>query len=61
MSSSDLFGVTQQRIDHLKKDFNTAIMEMESEPLEHVREQLRVSCTFSAIFWRRASLPESDI
>jgi adenosylhomocysteine nucleosidase len=44
VSSSDLFGVTQQRIDELKKNFRTDIMEMESGPLGHVCQQLGVPC-----------------
>jgi adenosylhomocysteine nucleosidase len=42
VSSSDLFGVTQQRIDSLRSDFHTDIMEMESAPLGHVCETLGV-------------------
>jgi 5'-methylthioadenosine/S-adenosylhomocysteine nucleosidase len=42
VSSSDLFGVTQQRIDDLRSRFNTDIMEMESAPLGHVCETLGV-------------------
>jgi nucleoside phosphorylase len=42
VSSSDLFGVTQQRIDSLRNDFRTDIMEMESAPLGHVCETLGV-------------------
>jgi 5'-methylthioadenosine/S-adenosylhomocysteine nucleosidase len=42
VSSSDLFGVTQQRIDSLRNDFRTDIMEMESAPLGHVCESLGV-------------------
>jgi 5'-methylthioadenosine/S-adenosylhomocysteine nucleosidase len=42
VSSSDLFGVTQQRIDQLRTVFHTDIMEMESAPLGHVCETLGV-------------------
>ena len=42
VSSSDLFGVTQARIDGLRKGFSTDIMEMESAPLGHVCETLGV-------------------
>jgi len=42
VSSSDLFGVTQQRIDQLRGLFHTDIMEMESAPLGHVCETLGV-------------------
>jgi adenosylhomocysteine nucleosidase len=42
VSSSDLFGVTQQRIDSLRTGFHTDIMEMESAPLGHVCELLGV-------------------
>ncbi len=42
VSSSDLFGVTQQRIDQLRSVFHTDIMEMESAPLGHVCEALGV-------------------
>ncbi len=42
VSSSDLFGVTQQRIDQLRNLFHTDIMEMESAPLGHVCETLGV-------------------
>jgi len=42
VSSSDLFGVTQQRIDTLRQDFGTDIMEMESAPLAHVCQTLGV-------------------
>jgi nucleoside phosphorylase len=42
VSSSDLFGVTQQRIDQLRTMFHTDIMEMESAPLGHVCETLGV-------------------
>lgn len=44
VASSDLFGVTQQRIDELRKNFRTDIMEMESGPLGHVCQQLGVPC-----------------
>ncbi len=40
--SSDLFGVTEQRIAQLRSDFNTDLMEMESAPLGHVCETLGV-------------------
>lgn len=42
VASSDLFGVTQQRIDNLRTQFHTDIMEMESAPLGHVCETLGV-------------------
>jgi 5'-methylthioadenosine/S-adenosylhomocysteine nucleosidase len=42
VSSSDLFGVTEQRIDQLRSLFHTDIMEMESAPLGHVCESLGV-------------------
>ncbi|WP_323813086.1 5'-methylthioadenosine/S-adenosylhomocysteine nucleosidase [Cellvibrio sp. NN19] len=42
VSSSDLFGVTQARIDSLRNKFKTDIMEMESAPLGHVCEALGV-------------------
>lgn len=42
VSSSDLFGVTQQRIEQLRSMFHTDIMEMESAPLGHVCETLGV-------------------
>lgn len=42
VSSSDLFGVTQQRIEQLRSIFHTDIMEMESAPLAHVCETLGV-------------------
>jgi 5'-methylthioadenosine/S-adenosylhomocysteine nucleosidase len=42
VSSSDLFGVTTQRIESLRDDFHTDIMEMESAPLGHVCETLGV-------------------
>ena len=42
VSSSDLFGVTQTRIDLLRDKFKTDIMEMESAPLGHVCEALGV-------------------
>jgi len=42
VSSSDLFGVTQVRIDTLRSKFNNDIMEMESAPLAHVCEMLGV-------------------
>ena len=38
VSSSDLFGVTQQRINTLRRRFKTDIMEMESAPLGLVCE-----------------------
>jgi 5'-methylthioadenosine/S-adenosylhomocysteine nucleosidase len=36
VASSDLFGVTQQRIDSLRTRFHTDIMEMESAPLGRI-------------------------
>ena len=42
VSSSDLFGVTEQRIETLRSRFHTDIMEMESAPLGHVCETLGV-------------------
>lgn len=42
VSSSDLFGVPQMRIDLLRNHFKTDIMEMESAPLGHVCETLGV-------------------
>jgi 5'-methylthioadenosine/S-adenosylhomocysteine nucleosidase len=42
VSSSDLFGVTQERIESLRSLFHTDIMEMESAPLGHVCETLGV-------------------
>jgi adenosylhomocysteine nucleosidase len=42
VSSSDLFGVPQVRIDALRNNFKTDIMEMESAPLGHVCEALGV-------------------
>jgi adenosylhomocysteine nucleosidase/futalosine hydrolase len=42
VSSSDLFGVTQARIDTLRSLFHNDIMEMESAPLGHVCETLGV-------------------
>jgi adenosylhomocysteine nucleosidase len=42
VSSSDLFGVPQARIDLLRDKFKTDIMEMESAPLGHVCETLGV-------------------
>lgn len=42
VSSSDLFGVTQARINLLRSKFNTDIMEMESAPLASVCEWLGV-------------------
>ncbi|HEY5808480.1 MAG TPA: 5'-methylthioadenosine/S-adenosylhomocysteine nucleosidase [Povalibacter sp.] len=42
VSSSDLFGVTQARIETLRTRFKTDIMEMESAPLGHVCEALGV-------------------
>jgi 5'-methylthioadenosine/S-adenosylhomocysteine nucleosidase len=42
VSSSDLFGVTAQRIEQLRTDFHTDIMEMESAPLGHVCQTLGV-------------------
>jgi 5'-methylthioadenosine/S-adenosylhomocysteine nucleosidase len=42
VASSDLFGVTQQRIESLRSLYHTDIMEMESAPLGHVCETLGV-------------------
>ncbi|MDT0498125.1 5'-methylthioadenosine/S-adenosylhomocysteine nucleosidase [Algiphilus sp. W345] len=42
VASSDLFGVTQQRIDTLREQFKVDIMEMESAPLGHVCAYLGV-------------------
>ncbi len=42
VASSDLFGVTQERIDSLRTVYHTDIMEMESAPLGHVCETLGV-------------------
>jgi len=42
VSSSDLFGVTQERIDSLRTAFHTDIMEMESAPLGLVCQTLGV-------------------
>jgi 5'-methylthioadenosine/S-adenosylhomocysteine nucleosidase len=42
VSSSDLFGVTNERIEVLRNHFGTDIMEMESAPLGHVCEALGV-------------------
>lgn len=42
VSSSDLFGVTQQRIDTLRGKFKTDIMEMESGPLGHTSGMLGI-------------------
>jgi 5'-methylthioadenosine/S-adenosylhomocysteine nucleosidase len=42
VSSSDLFGVTSDRIELLRTQFKTDIMEMESGPLGHVCEALGV-------------------
>lgn len=42
VSSSDLFGVTERRINMLRDRFNTDIMEMESAPLGLVCEQFGV-------------------
>lgn len=42
VSSSDLFGVTDARIDGLRANFHTDIMEMESAPLGHVCVELGV-------------------
>ncbi|OZY83684.1 5'-methylthioadenosine nucleosidase [Cellvibrio mixtus] len=42
VASSDLFGVTQARIDSLRNKFKTDIMEMESAPLGHVCQTLGV-------------------
>lgn len=42
VSSSDLFGVTQQRIDTLRAKFHTDVMEMESAALGQVCQTLGV-------------------
>jgi len=42
VASSDLFGVTQERIESLRTLYHTDIMEMESAPLGHVCETLGV-------------------
>ena len=42
VSSSDLFGVTEQRLTTLRDRFNTDIMEMESAPLGHIAVTLGV-------------------
>jgi len=42
VSSSDLFGVTDARIEGLRANFHTDIMEMESAPLGHVCVELGV-------------------
>ncbi len=42
VSSSDSFGVTTQRIDNLRSQFHTDVMEMESAPLGHVCQTLGV-------------------
>jgi adenosylhomocysteine nucleosidase len=42
VSSSDLFGVTQERIESLRNLYHTDIMEMESAPLAHVCQTLGV-------------------
>lgn len=42
VSSSDLFGVTETRIEHLRQDFHTDIMEMESAPMAHTLQILGV-------------------
>lgn len=42
VSSSDLFGVTEQRIATLRSQFHNDIMEMESAPLAHVCQTLGV-------------------
>ncbi|HEV7632128.1 MAG TPA: 5'-methylthioadenosine/S-adenosylhomocysteine nucleosidase [Steroidobacteraceae bacterium] len=42
VSSSDLFGVPQARIEQLRSLFKTDIMEMESAPLGHVCQTLGV-------------------
>ena len=42
VSSSDLFGVTQQRIDTLRTQFHTDVMEMESAALGQVCQTLGV-------------------
>lgn len=44
VASSDLFGVTEQRIENLRALFNTDIMEMESAPLAHICVTLGVPC-----------------
>ncbi len=44
VSSSDLFGVTEQRIANLRSLFNTDIMEMESAPLAHICVTLGIPC-----------------
>lgn len=44
VASSDLFGVTEQRIANLRQNFNTDIMEMESAPLAHICVTLGVPC-----------------
>ncbi len=44
VASSDLFGVTEQRITLLRDMFKTDIMEMESGPLGHVCVMLGVPC-----------------
>lgn len=42
VASSDLFGVTEQRITTLREQFHTDIMEMESAPLGHLCQELGV-------------------
>ena len=42
VASSDLFGVTQERIESLRTLYHTDIMEMESAPLGHVCQTLGV-------------------
>lgn len=44
VSSSDLFGVTQARLDTLKARFNTDIMEMESAAFAHTCVLLGAPC-----------------
>lgn len=44
VSSSDLFGVTQARLDTLKAQFNTDIMEMESAAFAHACVLLGTPC-----------------
>ena len=44
VSSSDLFGVTQARLDTLKAQFNTDIMEMESAAFAHACVLLGAPC-----------------
>lgn len=44
VSSSDLFGVTEQRLTTLREKFNTDIMEMETAPLLHICVTFGVPC-----------------